>query len=186
MRWIFMPLLLSAVALFATLVLLTATEKRTAVAAPDYRVVATGGIQYEAVQGRPVHPKNAVDRRIVAGLDADDRRARPGTILFGAFLSATNASASALRTAHQIELRDDRGRVYRPIALPASNPYAYHARVVRPGSRIPGFGSPADDNLAAAGLMLLFRIPAFDYDDGVLELVIHDPLHPADTVSLRI
>jgi hypothetical protein len=98
----------------------------------------------------------------------------------------TNDSSRALRAAHRIELRDNRGRVYRPVALPASNVYGYRARVVRPGTRLPTLGSPADDNLAAAGLMLLFRIPAFDYDDGVLELVIHDPLHPADTVSLSI
>jgi hypothetical protein len=183
---ILIPLALSVCALFAALVVLMATEKRVAAAAPDYRVVRTGGIEYESMQGRPIHPENAVDRRIAAGLSADDRSSRGGTTLFGAFFSVTNDSSRPLRTADRIELRDQSGRVYHPVALPASNPYAYRARVVRPGTRHPSVGSPADDNLAATGLVLLFRIPAADYDDGVLELVIHDPLHPAHTVSLRI
>jgi hypothetical protein len=186
MRWIVIPIVLSVVALFGALVVLMATEKRLAAAAPDYRVVRTGGIEYEAMQGRPIRPGNAVDRRIVAGLPAGDRRARAGTILFGAFFSVTNDSSRSLRTAGRIELRDVLGRVHRPLPLPVSNAYAYHARVVRPGTRLPAVGSPADDNLAATGLMLLFRIPVADYDAGPLELVIHDPRHPAHTVSVRI
>jgi hypothetical protein len=185
-RLIVIPLALSTCALFAALVVLMATEKRVAAAAPDYRVVSTGGIEYEAMLGRPVDPEDAVDRRIVEGLSAADRRPRGGTLLFGAFFSVTNAASRALRTADRIELRDEAGRVYRPLALPASNPYAYHARVVRPGTRLPSVGSPPDANLAATGLALVFRIPAFDYRNGVLELVIHDPLHPARIVSVRI
>ena len=185
-RLILVPLVLSVFALFAALVVLMATEKRVAAAAPDYRVASIGGIEYEAMEGRPLDPGNAVDRRIVAGLPAGDRRPRGGTLLFGAFFSVTNDTSRALRTANRIELRDEDGRVYRPLALPASNPYAYHARVVRPGTRHPSVGSPPDANLAATGLLLVFRIPAFDYDDGVVELVIHDPLHPARTASVGI
>jgi hypothetical protein len=183
---IVIPLALSAIALFAALVVLMATEKRVAAAAPDYRVVGVGGIDYEAMQGRPIHPQNAVDRRIVKGLSTADRRTPAGTILFGAFFSVSNDSSRVLRTAGRIELRNELGRVYRPVALPASNPYAYRARAMRPGIRLPSVGSPADDDLAATGLMLLFRVPAADYEDGVLELVIHDPLDPAQTASLRI
>jgi hypothetical protein len=185
-RWILIPLAVSATALLVALAVLMATEKRVAAAAPDYRVVETRGIEYESMQGRPIHPENAVDRRIVKGLSADDRRERRGTLLFGAFISVTNASSRALRTADRIELRDQFGRVYHRMSLPASNAYAYRARVVRPGSRLPGFGSLADRNLAANGLLLLFRIPAGMYEYGVLELVIHDPHDPARTVSVRI
>jgi len=184
-RFVLIPLALCVCALLAALVVLMATEKRTAAAAPDYRVVGVGGIDYEAMLGRPIRPDNAVDRRIVAGLSADDRRSRRGTILFGAFVSVTNDSSHVLRTTGRIGLRDEHGRVFHAVSLPASNPYAYRARVVRPGTRLPGVGSAAGDNLAATGLLLVFRIPAADYD-GVLELVIHDPSHPARTRSLII
>jgi hypothetical protein len=183
---IVIPLALSATALLTALVVLMATEKRVAVAAPDFRVVNVGGIAYEAMQGRPIHPQNAVDRRIVKGVSTADRRTPAGTVLFGAFISVSNDSARVTRTTGRIELRSQLERVYRPVALPASNPYAYRARAIRPGTRLPSVGSPADDNLAATGLLLLFRIPAADYEAGVLELVIHDPLHPAQTASLRI
>jgi hypothetical protein len=185
-RWILIPLAASAAALLAALGVLLATEKRVAAAAPDYRVVRTGGLEYEAMLGRPIHPGNAIDRKIVEGLPARDRRPARGAMLFGAFISVTNESSRALPTADHIELRDERGHVYHPLPLPASNPYAYSPRLIHPRTRIPGPGTPADDNLAATGRLLLFRIPAFQYNDGVLELVIHDPLHPAHTESLRI
>jgi hypothetical protein len=43
----------------------------------------------------------------------------------------------------------------------------------------------ADDDLAATGKLVLFRIPADSYEGGVLELVIHaahDPQQRADLV----
>jgi hypothetical protein len=158
-----------AVAL-ATVSVFLAVEKRAAAAAPDYRVATVGGIEYEAMDGRPVHPTDSVDRAIVGGVD----RVRHGQMLFGAFFSVTNSSTRPLRSADWIELRDDAGRVYRPVALPVTNPYAYTPRLVRPHTRIPAQGSVADDNLAAGGKLLLFRIPAREYDSGgTFELVIH-------------
>jgi hypothetical protein len=135
-------------------------------------------MQYEAMDGRPIDPGNAVDRKIIAGLPARDRRVQHGQILFGAFFASTNTSTRPLRSADRIELRDDDGRVYKALPLPARNPYAYSPRVVRPGTRIPTQGSPADENLAATGLLLLFRVPARTYDSGgTFELVVHQSRH---------
>jgi hypothetical protein len=52
--------------------------------------------------------------------------------------------------------------------------------------RIPALGSPAADNLASTGRMLVFRIPRQTYESQKLELVIHDPSHPVATASLII
>jgi hypothetical protein len=155
-------------------------------AAPDYRTVALGGLQYEAMLSRPVHPSHTVDAPIAAGLRSSDRRQGRGQMLFGAFIAVANDSLHGLPAARRIELRDDGGNVYRPLRLPASNPYAYAPRRVPPKTRIPGFGTPADRNLAATGRLLLFRIPAGAYEDGVLELVIHDPRAPARVAYLRV
>jgi hypothetical protein len=177
----------SAAVFFAAVIVLFATQHRVAAAAPDHRVVRVGGIEYEAMLGRPVDPRNAVDRGIIAGLPARQRRVASGRMLFGAFIGITNDSSSPLRTAGRIELRDQAGHVYRPLDLPATNPYAYSPRRLRPGTRIPALGSVADDNLAATGRLLLFRIPATAYENGqVLELLIHDPTAPGTTASLVI
>jgi hypothetical protein len=177
----------SAAFLFAGVVVLFATQHRVAAAAPSFRVVRVGGIEYESMLGRPIEPASAVDRAIVAGLPARQRRVATGQMLFGAFIAATNDSSSRRRTAGRIELRDQAGHVYRPLHLPATNPYAYAPRRLRPGSRIPAFGSVADADLAAAGRLVLFRIPAADYEGSqALELVIHDPSFPGTTASLVI
>jgi hypothetical protein len=178
--------LTSAVVLFAGVGVLFATQHRENPKAPTFRVARIGGIAYEAMLARPLDPGNKVDRAIVAGLPARDRRLAAGDTLFGAFVSAANDSSTPRRTAGRIELRDQEGHVYRPLALPVTNPYAYSRRRLRPGVRIPALGSAADDNAAATGRLLVFRIPKQSYESEALELVIHDPSQPAATVSLII
>lgn len=176
----------SVILFFAAVGVMLATQHRASAKAPDYRVLRIGGIEYESMQGRPLDLGDRVDRAIAAGLPAAQRRLARGQILFGAFIAVTNDSSAPLRTADRIELRDQQGHVYRPLALPAANPYAYSPRRLRPGTRIPALGSVADDNLAATGRMLLFRIPAQTYAGAGLELVIHDPSSPATTASLIV
>jgi hypothetical protein len=183
-RWIVLVGALSALGLFAVLGVFLAVDKPEAAAAPDYRVAPARGIEYEAMSGRPIDPASAVDRQLIAGLPAAERRLRHGEILFGAFISFTNVSSGMLRSAEHIDLRIDDGPVYQPLALPATNPYAYSPRVIRPRTRVPALGSPADANLAATGKLVLFRIPGRPYRNGAtLELVIHQAHHD---VSLSI
>jgi hypothetical protein len=184
--WLLIPLGLGAVAVLGALAVLLFVAKPTKATAPDYRVVEVGGLQYEAMMGRPIDPRNAVDAAIVAGLPASERRPRSGEILFGAFIAVANDSPRALPAAERIELRDDAGHDYRPLNLPRSNPYAYVPGPIPPDTRLPRSNSPADDNLAATGLLVLFRIPAADYENGVLELVIHDPRQPGRIAQLVI
>jgi hypothetical protein len=177
----------SVVMVFVTLAVFLIFEKREAGAAPHYDTAAIGGMEYQAMSGRPIDPANRIDREIIAGLPAHARRLGHGEMLFGAFIAFTNASSHPLRSADRIELHYDSGRVYRPLPLPASNPYAYAPRVIRPRVRIPGAGSPAARNLAAGGRLLVFRIPAREYTSGgTFELVIHDPSHPARTVTVAV
>ena len=161
-------------ALLVGLALFLAIMKRETAGAPDYRVTPVGGIQYEEMDAHPIDLHNKVDRGLVTGLPARERRDLHGDILYGTFISLANTSTRPLHSATQIELRDEDGHQFRPLALPLSNPYVYVPRVVGPGSRVPAQGSQADANLAAAGRLLLFKIPATLYKNGgVLELQIH-------------
>lgn len=185
-RLLFALGLTSVVVVFAGVGVLFATQHPENPGAPNFRTVRVGGVEYEAMQGRPLDPRDAVDAAIVAGLSERDRRLAAGEMLFGAFVATTNDSSAALRTADRIELRDQDGHVYRSLALPATNPYAYSQRLLAPGAHAPVFGSAANDNLAATGRLLVFRIPTQTYDSEELELVIHDPSQPAATASLII
>jgi hypothetical protein len=185
-RWLLMPLVVCPAALLASAALFLAVEHRRTPEAPDFRVVHVGGLEYEYMQARPVDPANRIDARIAAGLPARGRDLPRRDILFGAFISVTNPSSRARPMAERIELRDQHGTVYRPLRLPAGNLFAYRARVLHPRTRIPEFGTAADDTLMATGRMLLFRIPRWQYRNAVLELVIHSPQDPADTASLVV
>jgi hypothetical protein len=173
---VLVPLALFAacsVALIAVVAGFAVTVKPTSAASPDYRVVSTGGLEYEAMLGRPLDPQDSVDKDIVAGLPVRERRVPRGDLLFGAFFAVTNPALRSVPSADRIELRDESGHVYQPLRLPAGNPYAYSPRAIPPHTRIPQSGTAADDNLAATGLLLLYRIPSDAYENGVLQLIIH-------------
>jgi hypothetical protein len=167
---------------FAGLVI---SVKPTAAAAPDYRDVSVGGLEYESMLGRPIDPQDSVDKAIIAGLPARERRVPHGDLLFGAFFAVTNPALRFVAPADRIELRDDMGQVFQPLRLPAGNPYAYSPRAVPPHTRIPIAGTPAAASLAAGGVLLLYRVPSSVYENGVLELVIH-PRGGGSAVSLGI
>jgi hypothetical protein len=175
--WVLRMFLTCTVALLVGVAVLLATQTSAHPAPPSYSQAGIGGLQYRAVLGRPIDPSNPVDARIIGGRGPRRRR---GQILFGAFVSVTNGSRRPLATARRIDLRDDAGRTYRPLPLPAGDRYAYTARTLAPGTQMPRDDAAAD-NLAAGGRLLLYRVPAARYADGIFELVVHDPAHPGVT-----
>jgi hypothetical protein len=173
--WIFRILLGCAAAGLVAVAVLLATQSAAHAAPPKYTQSEIGGLDYNAVLGRPVDPSHSVDAAITRGLPARDRHLPHGQILYGGFLTVANLSGSPIRSADRIELRDDDGTTYHPIPLPASNRYAYRPGTIAPGTTVPRDDAAAD-NLAAGGRMLLFRVPAWRYRNGAkFELVVHAP-----------
>jgi hypothetical protein len=119
-------------------------------------------------------------------LPAGERPAGKRAVLFGAFFTIADHSTRPLPTAARIELRDDALHVYRPLSLPAGNPYAYRPQTLGPGAQVPRSGTPAADDLGAEGELLLFRVPAWQTRNGGFELVVHDPLHPGVTRTVQL
>jgi hypothetical protein len=169
-----------------TFVVVFAISGSATVAAPTYRVITVGGLQYEAVDGRPLDPANAVDAKILAGVPAGERQTPRGEVLFAAFVAVANQSQGALDPAGTIELVASPGEVYHPIPIAAQSPYAFPTRPIHPRTRIPASNRPAGENLAAGGRVLVFKVPARVYNNEALELVIHDPDAPTVTGSLGI
>jgi hypothetical protein len=99
---------------------------------------------------------------------------------------------SALHTTLTKSSRVIRSASWEPAAHGASFQHAHSRALHDPPSPHAGGRRGAvrrlhrDDNLAATGRLLVFRIPAQAYESEALELVIHDPSHPAATASLII
>jgi hypothetical protein len=182
--WGLLALAACAVAVVLGVAVLLDVAKPVSGAVPDYRVVSLGGLQYEAISFRDIKPKDPVDAEIVRGVPTRELRLARGQSLFGVFVAVSNDSLRSVPAAGRLELRDANGREYRPLALPAANPYAYVPRLVPPKTRLPGHESTADRNLAAGGYLVLFRATDASIDAGPLELVIHDPRDPRRTTSL--
>lgn len=184
------PVLACCMAVFLTgsgLLLLLGTESHKAVAAPDYSYATVGGIQYHVVLGRQIHPSDQVDAHIVKGLPAKERRAVHHRVLYGAFVSLANHTGTTLPSASRIDLLDSAGHLHRPLPLSAKNPYTYAAGKIAPGRQVPPmYGTPAADNLAAGGQLLLYRVPAWQLRNGSFQLVVHDPLHPTVTAPVQM
>ena len=176
-RWMVLILWGCAAALLAAFALLLAIARAQPPTPPDYSVAAVGGLRYQAVTGRPIDPSNPVDARIVKGLPAGERHVGRHQLLYGVFISLANGSPRPLRSAARIDLRDEASHLHRPLRVPAGNAYAYRPGTLAPGATIPANGTAAADNLAANGLLLLYRVPAWQYRNGSFELVVHDPLH---------
>jgi hypothetical protein len=130
-----------------------------------------GGLEYRALDVRLLDPSNAGDARMLRGQAPLAR----GQVWFGAFVTAENAGRAPRAMARRFTLRDVRGRVYWPVALPSGNPVAYRPLTIAPGDQSPGANTEAQRDLAAEGGLILFRVPRAAYDAGPLELLIHGP-----------
>jgi hypothetical protein len=154
-----------AITVFAFMELLSPVANTAAAAIGT--TLQAGGVAYTSPGARPLDRHNRVDAQLMKGAPA---KRDPHRIWFGAFLVATNHGSRPARSARRIVLRDVTGRTYRPVALPASNPYAYRPQAIAPGAQAPAPTSPAQADLAANGEMLLFRIPRHAYEEGPLEV----------------
>jgi hypothetical protein len=181
LEWVYALPLGAGLLVLVSLVLGVALLTRTVEADEGPGVVATvGGLDYRALDARVLHPSNAGDARVLAGLP----HARSDQLWFGAFLTAQNPTRGPLPMATQFSLRDLRQRVFSPVKLQAGNAVAYHARTVPPGAQSPGPDTPAQRDLAAEGGLVLFLVPRSAYDAGPLELTIGDPGRPGSSGEL--
>jgi hypothetical protein len=169
---------LTFVAGFGLMMLIGIDSSKAAVPSDD-SYITIGGVQYHAVEGRPIDPSNPVDAGIIAGLPANERHPGKGHVLYGAFVTRADTADATLPSASRIDLLDSAGHLHRQLRLSAGNPYTYLPGKLAAGEQLPpAIGTPAADNLAAGGQLLLYDVPAWQVRNGFFQLVVHDPLHP--------
>jgi hypothetical protein len=187
MRWLIPLLAGCAATLIAAFgVLLWLGDDASAATAPDYTSATIGGVQYQTVLSNVIDPSSPADARFIRGIPAGERRVPKGEVLFGVFVSRTNATDAALPSASRIDLLDGVGQAHRPLRLSAKNPYTYSPSTIAAGDQLPALGTPAADDIAAGGQLLLYRVPVGQVSDGWFELVVHDPLHRGDVGYVQL
>lgn len=147
--------------------------------------VQVGGLRYDIRNAWVLDPSRSVDAELAVGLPRDARGLPDDELLYAAFVRVSNGTGSPHPMAADVELRDTRNLDYQALPVAARNRFAYAPVSVKGGSHVPAVGTAAQSDLATEGLMLLFRIPRRSYDDGPLELVLHDPLHPHTVATLE-
>ena len=155
-------------------------------AEPAQTAASVGDLQYAVNNGWVLDPHRRVDAQIARGLPAAARHLGPDDLLYAVFVQVTNGTAKPVPMATDVALRDVTNRKYTPLPLGAGNRYAYRPGVLAPKSQQPAADSPAGGDQSAEGLMLVFKISRQAYEDGPVQLLVHDPGDPAVTGSMQV
>lgn len=122
-------------------------------AAERERPVVVDGLRYDPLLARRLNPRIVPDEGLLSGRLPSDQQQ-----WFGVFLRVCNDSDRTRATSSRLALVDaDGARVEVSDALPASNPFAYHATAVEPEDCIPKSGSVAER--VSDGALVLFEVP---------------------------
>jgi hypothetical protein len=139
--------------------------------------VDAGPITYQVQLSRELNPYNLQDQTYLRGLPRGTTPPNRDQEWFAIFLWATNQSGKTATTADPtaFDIIDTQGTIYQPLLLdPIANPFAWIARVLRPGGT-----QPAPESIASygptQGALLLFKINASAYANRPLLLRIHGP-----------
>ncbi len=146
-----------------------------------------GPLVYEVQLSRQLNPFDTEDSSYLAGLTPAQRQLRPGEEWFGVFMQVYNNGGKPQLVASPLSMRitDTQGAVYRPVLMPASNPFAYRAGFVPANGRLPELNTVAA-NGATQGSLLLYKIRLISLDNRPLILHLVDPLNPAQTASAEL
>jgi hypothetical protein len=124
--------------------------------APDGTTVTQDGVDYAVQTSRELNPDDPDDRVILGGrtkgLDG------PGTTLVGVFLQARNDASSPRHADAAPQLVTAFGQTFKPLPLPATDPFAYHGRLLAPGQEIPVPQSVARES-PENGDIVVYRVP---------------------------
>ncbi len=155
-------------------------------AEPAQTTATVGNLRYSVNNAWVLDPQRQVDEPYARGLPAAARHLGQDELLYAVFVEVTNGTAKPVPMATDLALRDVTNREYAALTLAGANPYAYRPATMAPMSQQPAARSPAGVDQSAEGLMLVFRIPRQAYENGPLELLVHDPADPASTGSMQV
>ena len=135
-----------------------------------------GGIDYNVYITRELNLKDVEDSGYYQGPEAP-----PGFALYGVFLTACNPATSAnspnIPASDDFTIIDTQGNRFRPLSIPASNIWAYHARPLKHQACVPKAGTLASSG-PTNGALLIFKLPLSTLENRPLDLEIVSPPDP--------
>lgn len=149
----------------------------------DY--ISLGGLKYQVQISRTLNPYKVEDAAYLAGIPPRLAQLPPGQEWFGVFMLVLNPGHLPEPAASDFTLSDTRGNMYKPVALPTTNQYAYRPVTIAAGQQIPIVDSPAYYSPTQAAL-LLFQIPTSEFDNRPLTLTLTDPTDPTKTATVTL
>jgi hypothetical protein len=172
-------LLLTALALVATVALAACGGQKdpTTHGESEGSYVQAGPLVYQVQMSRELNPANVEDVEYLEGLPSDTPPLAGDEEWFGVWLRVQNATDHTHRDASEFRIVDTTGAEYEPIALPATNPFAYRPALLESSSGQPVQPDPESGAGSGPiqGSMLLFKLRTAVYANRPLELEITPP-----------
>jgi hypothetical protein len=139
--------------------------------------VQAGPLVYQVQLSRELNPFDIEDHQYLAGAPAAARNLAGDQELFGVWMRVQNITHQVHPMASEFKIVDTLGNVYRPIALPVTNPFAYVAQNVASDKGQPLYPNPESGvgSGPIKGSMLLFKLSTSVYANRPLELEITPP-----------
>jgi hypothetical protein len=138
-------------------------------------------LKYQVQVSRQLNPGDVQDKPYLAGIAKDHRGLTKDQVWFGIFIRVQNESGQALPPSNDIQISDTQDAVFKPLALDATNQYAYRStEAIPPGETVPLLDSPGYDT-PSRGVLLLFKLTLTALNNRPLELKIHGRKVPQQT-----
>jgi hypothetical protein len=126
--------------------------------APSGTEVVQDGVGYFVQTSRELNPLVAGDRALLAGVPKRELQTGPRRTLVGVFLQAANDGKRARHAVADPELVSAEGQVYKPLELPAVDPFAYRGGLIGPGKTTSKLNSPGRKG-PTGGSVVVYRVP---------------------------
>ena len=145
-----------------------------------------GDLRYQIQISRQLNPRDVEDRAYLTGVDPAQARLGKDEAWFAVFVRVENPHEAAHVAATQFELSETSGKIYRPVRIARTNPFAYLGGSVAGHQTLPLNGSVAQANESINGALVLFKVKTASFANRPLELKILGPTVPQDVVTVDL
>jgi hypothetical protein len=148
----------AALALLAASALLGGCGPAPNVDAPSGTTVTQDGVAYSVGISRALNPLEPDDRALLGTLARRKGLDGPDTTLVGVFLQAQDDASAVRHAVASPQMVSADGQSFRPLRLPAGDPFAWRGGRLAPGEQLPDPGS-AGAEAPQGGAVVVYRVP---------------------------